>query len=135
MTSLYNHDEKKDTATMTCIMNRNVCRSSLVLYADYIERFKSHAKEINKPSDQLTILLLNIDDIYGRPISKMLLPAYNWTEARRKKEVPFIRALMTKEILHKVLTIIKKEKAEKLRTMSCMTIVVVDYNSIEIFKA
>ncbi len=116
-------------------VNKNNCHNILVSHADEIARFKRHAKELSGPTEHVTILLLNVNDVNGRPLSKKLLPKHNWDAANKRQEKPFIRGLFTKELLCKKLDIINKEAAEKLKDMTSMAIVVVDYNNIEIFAA
>ncbi len=118
----------------TSVVNKNNYRHVFKPYSNRIERFRRHAKELNGPTGHVIILLLNVDDINGGPLSRMILPKHKWEEARSRKEKPFIRGLFTKELLCKKLDIVNTEAAEKLRDVTRLAIVVVDFNVIEIFE-
>jgi membrane carboxypeptidase/penicillin-binding protein PbpC len=65
----------------------------------------------------------------------MLMPDYDWQQYRDKGETPFARGLALKDGIQEYLEYIDKQAADKLREMSDLAVVVIDFGVAEVYPA
>lgn len=111
------------------------CRNTLALNADRVEHFKNRLVERNMTAADAVIVLLNVDDVHGGPITDALMPGYNWQEIRDRGEVPFARGLAGRDGIQEILGGFDEEASGKLQAMSEVAVVIVDHGVAEVFAA
>ena len=116
-------------------VSKHNCRNSLEFNADRVEHFKRRLTERGLNPTEVVIGLLNVDAPNGGRIAELLMPGQNWQEYRDLGKVPFARGLAGREGIEEVLSIFDKDAADKLREMTGVAVVVVDYSVAEIFPA
>jgi len=124
-----------DVMAVIQVVGKHNCKNTLELNADRVEHFKRRLAERNMTAKQAVIVLLSVDDVHGGPLADVLMPGYNWQEIRDRGEVPFARGLAMREGIQKALGTFDKEAATKLRGMTDVAVVVVDYGVAEVFAA
>ncbi|OGG72080.1 hypothetical protein A3A35_02325 [Candidatus Kaiserbacteria bacterium RIFCSPLOWO2_01_FULL_51_21] len=124
-----------DAVEMIVAVGKINCKDTLAVNADRVEHFKRRIVERGMIPDQAVIVLLNVDNAYGRVLADVLMPGYNWQEIRDRGEVPFARGIVMREGLQKSLGAFDKEAATKLQSMTGMAVLVVDHDVAEVFAA
>ena len=80
-------------------VGRRNCQHTFEINADRVEHFKKRFRERNLSVDEFLIVILNVDDVNGSQIAKVLMPGYNWQEIRDRGEIPFARGLVSRELI------------------------------------
>lgn len=111
------------------------CEKTFELNAERVGHFKKRIDERGLTSADVVIVILNVDDPHGGPITEMLMPNHNWQEYRERGEVPFARGLAARDGIEAAIGIFDPEASAKLREMKDVAVVVVDHQVAEIFPA
>lgn len=78
------------------------CRKMLELNADGVERFKQRFAERSYDPRKHCIVIIQVDDPYGGPISKMLMPNADdqWRAMRAQGLEPVARGIADRNFMH-----------------------------------
>lgn len=124
-----------DAIAVVRAVSKHNCRDTFGLNTDRVQHFKQRLAERGLTASDAVIVLLNVDDVHGGLLADMLMPGFNWQKIRNRGEIPFARGLAGREGIEKAIDIFDKEAAMKLRGMTDIAVVVVDYGVAEIFPA
>lgn len=116
------------------VMAKRSCRSTLDLNMDRVEHFKVRMTELGKTSDDVVIVVLNVDDIYGGQLAEVLMPGFNWQEIRDQGEIPFARGLAEREGVQFMVKQFDYEAAAKSWNTAEATALVVDHGVAEVYS-
>ena len=122
-------------AAMIRAVGKHNCRNLFEINTDRIEHFKRRQVERGMTAEQIVIVLLNVDDVHGGEIANILMPNHDWQEIRDRGEIPVARGLATRAGIQSILDRFDTDAADKLRDMTKLAVVVVDYGVAEIFEA
>lgn len=111
------------------------CRKTFELGYERIQYFKQRIAEKELTSAQVVIVLINVDDYYGRPIADILMPNYDWQDIRDSGEVPFARGIVERENMENIVNVLDEAAAVKLKQIENeeIAVIVIDHNVVEIF--
>lgn len=124
-----------DAVAMIRAVGKHNCQSTLDLNADRVKHFKQRMIDLGVTSDEVVIVVINVDDVHGGPIADVLMPDFNWQEIRDRGEIPFARGLAQRSGIGEILEKFDTEAAAKLKEMANPAVVVVDHGVAEIFSA
>ena len=110
------------------------CRLTFESNAERVDHFKHRLTEHGDTAKYL-IVLLNVNDPNGGPLADLLMPGHNWQEYRDRGEIPFARGLALREFIQECLGVFDEDAAAKLRAMTTVAVVVVDFGVAEVFSA
>ncbi len=111
------------------------CRETLLLNIERVIHFIGRMAALEKTSQDVVIVILNVDDPHGGPIAEMLMPDEDWQAYRDRGEVPFARGLVERDGMRDILARFDELAAEKLRVANGNAIVVVvDRQVAEVFE-
>lgn len=127
-------DDPMAVAMISAVGKHN-CRATLEANADRVAHFKQRLADRGMTAAEAVIVLLNVDDANGAVLAEALMPGYNWQEIRDRGEVPFARGLAMREGIQEALSTLDPDAAVKLRGMTEVAVVVVDYQVAEVFPA
>jgi hypothetical protein len=121
-------------AVMMAVAKHN-CKLTLEANADRVSHFRQRAVDLGKTTDDVVIVVANVDTQFGCDLASMLMPGFNWQEIRDRGEVPFARGLAGREGLQEFLQIVDVSASNKLRefTSEEIAVVVVDFDTCEVF--
>lgn len=116
--------------------NRENCRKTYDLNLDRINHFKQRFIDRQDSPEDVCIVVINVDDSYGKEISDILMPNVNWQEYRDRNEVPFARGLASKPFVVAYIDecIMNSNAAKMLNDMQTLAVVVIDWQNVEIFE-
>ena len=125
-----------DPAALAMIqaVGKHNCARTLEVNADRVAHFKKRVAELCLSTEDVVIVVLNVDDPNGELLADALMPGNNWQEIRDRGETPFARGIAKREGLQGALEILDKAAAEKLQNMKGLVVVVVDHCVAEIFS-
>lgn len=117
-------------------INRGSCRKTYDLNLDRINHFKQRFIDRQDSPEDVCIVIINVDDSYGKEISDILMPNVNWQEYRDRNEVPFARGLASKPFVVAYIDecIMNSNVAKTLNDMQTLAVVVIDHQNVEIFE-
>lgn len=111
------------------------CRETLLMNIERVIHFIGRMAALEKTSQDVVIVILNVDDPHGGPIAEMLMPGEDWQAYRDRGEVPFARGLVDREGMQDILAHFDDLAAEKLQAAEANAIVVVvDRKVAEVFE-
>lgn len=116
-------------------INKHNCENTMRLQTDRIAHFKQRLTDRGMTPDQAVVVLLNVDDVHGRPLADTLMPNYDWQQIRNRGEIPFARGLATRDGIQEALETFDAPAARKLADMRELAVVVVDHGVAEVFTA
>lgn len=117
-------------------INRGNCKKTYDLNLDRINHFKQRFIDRQDSPEDVCIVVINVDDSYGKEISDILMPNVNWQEYRDRNEVPFARGLASKPFVVAYIDecIMNSNAAKMLNDMQTLAVVVIDWQNVEIFE-
>lgn len=117
-------------------INEENCRKTYDLNLDRINYFKQRFIDRQDNPEDVCIVIINVDDSYGKEISDILMPNVNWQEYRDRNEVPFVRGLASKPFVVAYIDecIMNSNVAKTLNDMQTLAVVVIDWQNVEIFE-
>lgn len=117
-------------------INRINCEKTYDLNLDRINHFKQRFIDRQDNPEDVCIVIINVDDCYGKEISDILMPNVNWQEYRDRDEVPFARGLASKPFVVAYIDeyIMNSNAAKALNDMQTLAVVVIDSQNVEIFE-
>lgn len=124
-----------DGLAMIQAVDKHNCKATLEMNGERVEHFLSRMRTLGRSADDVVIVLLNVDDPNGSALAEVLMPGHNWQEIRDRGEVPFARGLAGRDGIQRVLDLLDPTAAEKLRTSTEPSVVVLDYGVAEVFAA
>jgi len=118
------------------VINKGNCRKTYDLNLDRINYFKQRFIDRQDSPEDVCIVVINVDDSYGKEISDILMPNVNWQEYRDRNEVPFARGLASKPFVVAYIDecIMNSNTAKILNDMQTLAVVVIDHQNVEIFE-
>ena len=114
-------------------VEKHNCRLTLDANADRVEHFRRRAVELCVRSEDVVIVIANVDDGQGSVLAELLMPGHDWQQFRDKGEVPFARGLAGRDGVQEFADAIDTDAGDKLRAFNGLAVVVVDRGVIEIF--
>ena len=120
---------------ITRAIGKRKCHHTLKINADRVVYFKQRLEERGMTASNAVIVFVNVDDVNGGPLANKLMPGTNWQKIRDRDEIPFAQGLATREGIQENLDLFDQEAAKKLRDMTDVAVVVVDYSVAEVFPA
>jgi hypothetical protein len=124
-----------DARGMIDAVNKHNCESTFHINADRVTHFKNRFAVLELASSDMVIVLLNVNDEWGSKLAQMLMPGTNWQEFRDRGQIPYARGLANRDFIQKALDVFDALAAAKLREMTTIAVVVVDYRVAEVFAA
>lgn len=126
-----------DPAALAVIkaVNKSNCQNLFNLNAERVAYFKQRLSELGRSAADTVIVLINVDDVNGGPIARLLMPGFDWQPIRDRGETPIARGLASREAMEGILISFDSEASEKLKNMTEVAVVVVDEMVAEIFPA
>ncbi len=126
--------EDPEAMAVISVVNKRNCKISFDKNLDRIDHFKKRMEAHNKNPEEMVIIILSVDDVYGGALTDILMPNFNWQEIRDRGEKPFARGLASRNFIQQGLNLIDKEAAKKLKETEGMVAVVFDFGVAEVFK-
>ncbi len=115
-------------------VEKSNCINTFHLNIDRIVHFRNRINERHLTNNDVVIVIINVDAPFGLDIANALMPNFNWQDIRDRGEIPFARGLALREYMQKVLDIIDKEAALKLKENLTETmVVIVDHGVAEVY--
>lgn len=128
--------EDPDALAVVRALGKINCQNTLQVNSDRVEHFKRRVDELGMTANQVVIVLLNVDDMYGGALADVLMPDHNWQEIRDRGEIPFARGLATRQGMQESLRMFDAAAAGKLESLEHrLAVVVVDHGVAEVFPA
>ena len=122
-----------DGTVRACALGKANCN---ILYSgsrDAIARFTRRVAELGIVPEEAVIVLLNVDDVNGRPIAEALMPGHDWTLQRTEGCRPCARGIAMRAGIVAAIDAFDVDAATKLREMAGVAVVVVDYGVAEVY--
>jgi hypothetical protein len=110
---------------------KHKCRNTLKINSDRVEYFKRRLEKRGLTAFNAVIVIVNVDDVHGAPLTEILMPGTNWQGIRDR----VARGLATRDGIQQALDIFDRQAAEKLQTMTDVAVVVIDHGVAEVFPA
>jgi hypothetical protein len=111
------------------------CRHTLAIQLERVVHFTRRIRDLWKNPAEVTIVLLNVDDPWGKTMADILMPGHDWQQYRDRGEVPFARGLASREGMQGVLDEMSPKEGAKLREAGpVVTVIVMDHGVVEVFK-
>lgn len=123
------------TSALMYAVNKVNCKSTLDLNADRIKYFKDRIAIRMLPANEVVIVVVSVDDVHGKYVADGIMPNFNWQEIRDRNEVPIARGIYDRKVIQQMLDIIDEDASKKLKNMTDIAVVVVDYGVAEVFTA
>lgn len=124
-----------DALALIQAVEKHNCKITLEQHSDRVAHFKNRIHELGRNPVEVTIVLVNVDDIHGGPLAEVLMPGADWQQFRDRGETPFARGIVERKGLIESLEILDKETASKLLKMQEIPVLVVDHGVTEVFPA
>src|SRR5258708_5264494 len=128
-------DDPDAIAVFKAVAKHN-CRLMVQEQAERVAHFKRRA--IDKGTDNVVVVLLNVNDPIGKEITDILMPGQDamWQAIRDSGQIPFARGLVQRDAFQELVTELDAETGEKLRAMTgVVAVVVVDHGVVEVVEA
>lgn len=102
------------------------------------ERIKHFAERIRQRElnqREVVIVLISVDDIYGKPLVNHLMPGMDqmWQDFRNKGQKPFARGIVMRKEMEEIVSSIDNEAGVKLKEHKGIAVVVIDSGTVDIF--
>lgn len=111
------------------------CRHTLAIQLERVVHFTRRIRDLWKNPAEVTIVLLNVDDPWGKTMADILMPGHDWQQYRDRGEVPFARGLASREGMQGVLDEMSPKEGAKFREAGpVVTVIVMDHGVVEVFK-
>jgi len=124
-----------DAFGMIMAVEKHNCRNTLLLNIERVIHFITRMAVLGKSSDEVVIVIINVDDPHGGPLADHLMPGHDWQEYRDRGEVPFARGLVDREAMGEILATFDQMAADKLADAGGnAVVVVVDRGVAEVFE-
>lgn len=126
-----------DALAMIKAVAQHNCGATLTMHADAVRRFALRVRERNLSTEDVVIVLLNVDDPHGRILTDVLMPGQDqaWQATRDQGQVPFARGLAARKGIEEVVSVLDAEVGERLKRWTQETVVVVmDHGVVEVFN-
>ena len=121
-------------ASVIEVVNKHNCEQTLNSQRERVEHFKRRITELGHSSENVIILLANVDSDNGVCIAELTMPGHDWQQYRDKGEKPFARGLCDRQGIELFLSNSGYHNAEqKLKNCQGIAIVVIDYDTAEVF--
>lgn len=120
-------------------MVRAINRANLTGFRDQnrerIEYFRGRVKALGKTSEEVVIVLLNVDDPIGGKLASILMPDHDWQAYRDRGEIPIARGLAMRDGIQDALGAFDGLAAAKLKAWDFKrpAVVAVDQGVAEVF--
>ena len=119
-------------------VGKSNCKKTLYMgeNPDRVEHFANRMKERGETGEKVVIVIINVDDVHGGPVTEILMPGQGamWQDFRNRDEIPIARGLAMREGIQQVLDDIDPEAAKKLKTLVGFAVVVIDHGVAEVWK-
>ena len=121
---------------VSCLINKKKCEATFESFYERILHYKKRIVELGKSPDDLFIAVVNVDDVNGMKIAKILSPNSEeiWEKMRENGEVPFVSGLVEPDGIPEFLRKFDPEAADKLENLEDIAVIVVDNTVAEIFS-
>lgn len=121
-------------AVMMGVAKHN-CSLTLEIHADRVAYFRQKAVELGKKSDDVVIIIANVDDRYGNIVANALMPGTDWQPVRDQNQIPFARGLAGRDGIQAFLKLADQAADQKLLQFKSeeLAVVVVDHGTCEVF--
>lgn len=117
-------------------VEKHNCRATLSANMESATRFLNRVHQRGDSSNDVVIVILNVDDVHGGPMAEALMPGYNWQPIRDEGQIPFARGLAGRGFIQEALGFFDQDASDKLMALdSGFAIVVVDHGVAEVFMA
>lgn len=110
------------------------CLGTLKTQRERVQHFVNRMQVLERSPEDVVIVLINVDDIHGRDLAEALMPSHDWQQYRSKGEVPYARGLAERAGIQDALKLFDHDAAEKLKKHKGIAVVVVDFNTAEVFN-
>lgn len=118
------------------VVSKHNCKLTFEAQLDRVDHFTRRMEQRGDDVNQMCIVLINVDDINGRPIAELLMPGFDWQEIRDRGEVPFARGLAGRQGMQDILATFDIEAATTLSEMTNkIAVVVVDHGAAAVFES
>jgi len=119
---------------MVTAVNKYNCTTTFEAQSDRVQHFIKRMEVLHKSPEEVVIVLINADDIHGRHLADILMPGHDWQQYRDRGEAPFARGLAERAGIQEALWVIDQNAAEKLRNTKGIAVVVIDFETAEVFE-
>lgn len=105
------------------------------IYEDAIERiayFHQRFEQGIYKKDNYCIVLIQVDDPYGGPISELLMPGFDWQPIRDQGLKPIARGVAERKFMHDVLALFNQNAATEFDSTE-LAVVVVAAENVQIY--
>ncbi len=109
------------------------CKKTYDAQLERILHFRKRVTELEKTSEEVVIVVINVDDPYGGPFAEVLMPNTNWQEFRDKNEIPYARGIVFREPVQEYLETFDDEAAKELSESKKLAVVIIDHGVAAIF--
>lgn len=111
------------------------CSLTLEANADRVAHFRNRAIELGRTSDDVVIVIANVDDTHGNILADALMPGFDWQSIRDQGQVPFARGLAGRDGVQGFLKLVDGQADQKLSQFKSneLAVVVVDHGTCEVF--
>jgi hypothetical protein len=110
------------------------CLGTLKAQRERVQHFINRMNVLERSPEDVVIVLINVDDIHGRHLADILMPGHDWQQYRSKGEVPYARGLAERAGIQEAIGLIDQDAGEKLKKHKGIAVVVVDFDTAEIFS-
>jgi hypothetical protein len=114
-------------------VSKHNCKLTLDANADRVAHFRERAKTLGYGPDQVVIVVINVDAMYGAELAEGLMPGHDWQSYRDRDEVPIARGLAAISGIHEFLLMVDRDASDKLSNFDGLAVIVVDHGVAEIF--
>ncbi len=118
------------------VAKRN-CLVTAALQWDRVTHFQRRSIERGMSSQDICIVLINVDSRYGRELTDICMPKEaqpDWQSIRNSGLAPFARGLVERPGFQEVLDNLDPWAASRMRLEEGIPVVVVDHNVIAVFS-
>lgn len=125
-----------DDATSGVIdeINKFNCKSVLDTYISRVEHFRKRISEKGINEKDFVIFVINVDDINGGPIVRNIMPGFDWDKLRARGDRPYGMGYTSRIGIQNYLGEFDADAAEKLKGLTGVPVVVIDYTVAEVFE-
>lgn len=124
-----------DAIAVARAVGKHNCRVTLANNAERVQHFKRRMETLGHSPADWVIVVLSVDDSHGGPIADLLMPNHDWQSIRNAGQVPFARGMVSRAQMTDIVAMFDPDAADKLRTLTGVVVLVVDYDVAEVFEA
>lgn len=124
-----------NASAMVHELNKLNCKFTLDLNTIFIKYYKDSIAIKKLHADEVVIIVVSVDDVHGKHIAAGITPNFDWQEIHDRKERPTLRGIYDRKVIQEMLNIVDEDASEKLKSMTDIAVVVVDYGVAEVFTA